>query len=133
VADLVNAVGQSPYWKSTAIIILWDDWGGFYDNVRPPFRDRSGGLGFRVPMLVVSPYARQGYVSHTQYEFGSILRFIEDNWLLGRLGTSDVRATSIADCFDFAQAPRKFEPIRATYGRAYFEHQPPSYEAVDSE
>jgi phospholipase C len=133
VADLVNAVGQSPYWKSTAIVVLWDDWGGFYDNVRPPFRDRSGGLGFRVPMLVVSPYARQGYVSHTQYEFGSILRFIEDNWRLGRLGTSDVRATSIADCFDFARAPRRFEPIRATYGRAYFEHQAPSYEAVDSE
>ncbi len=133
VATVVNAVGESSYWSSSAVIVVWDDWGGFYDGVPPPFRDHTGGLGFRVAMLVVSPYARKHYVSHTQYEFGSILRFIEDNWGLGRLHTSDVRATSIADCFDFKQQPRKFVPIPAKYSRAFFERQPPSYEAVDNQ
>jgi phospholipase C len=133
VAGIVNAVGESKYWSSSAVIIVWDDWGGFYDPVPPPFRDHSGGLGFRVAMLVVSPYARKGRVSHTQYEFGSILRFIEDTWDLGRLGTSDVRATSIGDCFDFTQQPRAFVPIPAKYSRAFFENQPPSYQPVDTQ
>jgi phospholipase C len=139
VASVVNTVGESPYWQSTAIIVVWDDWGGFYDHVKPPFRDKWGGLGFRVPMLVISPYAREtsssqtGYVSHTQYEFGSILRFIEDNWSLGSLGTTDQRATSIGDSFDFTQQPRPFTPIASKYPRAYFEHQRPSYKPVDSE
>jgi phospholipase C len=132
VARVVNAVGKSSLWKTSAIIIVWDDWGGFYDAVRPPFRDRGGGLGFRVAMLVVSPYARQG-VSHTQYEFGSILRFIENNWDLGRLNTSDVRAKSIGDCFNFEQSPRKFVPIAAKYSAAYFARRAPSYEPVDDE
>ena len=80
VASVVNAVGESNYWSSTAVIVVWDDWGGFYDHVPPPFLDNWGGVGFRVPMLVVSAYAHKGtssqggYVSHTQYEFGSILR-----------------------------------------------------------
>lgn len=133
VATVVNTIGQSPYWSSTAVIILWDDWGGFYDNAQPPFRDQFGGLGFRVPMLIVSPYARKGYIVHTQYEFGSILRFIEDNWKLGRLGTSDVRATSIVDCFDFTQGARVFTPIQVKYSRAYFDHQSSSNEPVDRE
>jgi phospholipase C len=133
VASVVNAIGESRYWDTAAIIIVWDDWGGFYDNVPPPFRDHAGGLGFRVPMLIVSPYARKSYISHTQYEFGSILKFIEHNWSLGRLGTSDIRARSIYDCFNFAQPPRRFTPISAKYSRAYFERQPPSYQPVDDE
>jgi phospholipase C len=139
VASIVNAVGQSAYWDSTAIVVVWDDWGGFYDHVPPPFFDRSGGLGFRVPMLLISPYAREtsssqpGYLSHTQYEFGSILKFIEDNWRLGSLGTTDKRATSIVDCFDFAQMPRKFTAIPSKYSRAHFLHQAPSTEPVDTE
>jgi phospholipase C len=139
VATVVNAIGRSSYWPSTAIVVVWDDWGGFYDHVPPPFRDRWGGLGFRVPMLVISPYAREtsssqtGYVSHTQYEFGSILRFIEDNWSLGSLGTTDRRATSIGDAFDFTQQPRPFTPIPSKYSRAYFLHQRPSYKPVDTE
>jgi phospholipase C len=60
-------------------------------------------LSFRVPMLVVSPYAKRGYVSHTQYEFGSILKFIEENWNLGSLGATDRRASSISDVFDFTR------------------------------
>jgi phospholipase C len=61
------------------------------------------GLGFRVPMIVVSPYAKHGYVSHTEYEFGSILKFIEENWDLGSLGATDVRANSIGDVFSFSR------------------------------
>jgi phospholipase C len=133
VATLVNTIGQSRYWSSTAIVLIWDDWGGFYDNEPPPFRDRAGGLGFRVPMILVSAYARKGYVSHTQYEFGSVLRFIENNWRLGRLGTSDERATSIGDCFDFSQPPRKFHAIQARYSREYFERQAASDLPVDTE
>jgi phospholipase C len=139
VASVVNAIGTSPYWNSTAIIVTWDDWGGFYDQVPPPLFDHWGGLGFRVPMLVISPYAREttpgtpGYISHTQYEFGSILRFIEDNWNLGQLGTTDVRANSIVDSFDFTQTPRSFQMIPSTRSRTFFEHQPPSNEPIDSE
>jgi phospholipase C len=139
VASIVNAVGQSSYWNSSAIVIVWDDWGGFYDHVPPPFFDHWGGLGFRVPMIVISPYAREavsskpGYISHIQYEFGSILRFVEDNWGLGRIGTTDTRANSILDCFNFMQPPRAFKPFAAPYVRSYFLRQRPSYKPVDSD
>jgi phospholipase C len=132
IASVVNAVGKSRYWRSTAIVILWDDWGGFYDDVAPPQLDFEG-LGFRVPALIVSPYARKGYVDHTQYEFGSILKFIEDNWSLGRLGTTDVRANNILGAFDFTQRPRRFVPIAAKYSQSYFERQPPSRLPVDTQ
>jgi phospholipase C len=132
VTSVVNAIGQSSYWKSTAIVIVWDDWGGFYDNANPP-QLGYGGLGFRVPAIVVSPYAKQGYISRTQYEFGSILKFIEDNWNLGRLGTSDKRAASIIDCFDYSQKPRKFVKIAAKYSTYYFLHKPPSYLPPDTD
>jgi len=140
VASVVNAVGESQYWDSTAIIVVWDDWGGFYDHVPPPLpRDHWGGLGFRVPMLVVSAYARVGtgslggYISPTQYEFGSIVRFIEDNWNLGSLHTTDARANSIVDCFDFSQPPRAFTAIPSQYSKEYFLHQPPSNKPIDTE
>jgi phospholipase C len=138
VADIVNAIGQSSYWPSTAIIVLWDDWGGEYDNVPPPQLDGQG-LGMRVPMLLLSAYAREtsasqpGYVSHTQYEFGSIVKFIEDNWSLGRLYQTDMRANSILDCFDFTQSPRTFTPIATKYRKEYFERRPPSGLPVDTE
>jgi phospholipase C len=132
VADVVNAIGESPEWKSTAIVILWDDWGGFYDNLNPP-QYGYGGLGFRVPAIIVSPYAKRGYIAKTQYEFGSILKYIEDNWHLGRLGTSDERATSIIDCFDYSQKPRKFTPIAVKYSESYFLNKPPSYLPVDTD
>jgi phospholipase C len=133
IAQVVNAVGASPAWRDTVIVVVWDDWGGFYDHVKPPFRDNQGGLGFRVPMLVISPYARHGYISKTQYEFGSILKFVEENWRLDSIGSTDVRATSIGDMFDFTQHPRAFEPIPAKYSRAYFEKQRPSGRDLDDE
>ncbi|MEO6836064.1 MAG: alkaline phosphatase family protein, partial [Candidatus Tumulicola sp.] len=74
VTSLVNAVGNSPFWNTTAIFVMWDDWGGLYDHVPPPHLD-DDGLGFRVPLLVISPYAKQNYVSHVRYEHGSILKF----------------------------------------------------------
>jgi phospholipase C len=131
IAQVVNAIGNGPDWNTTAIVVLWDDWGGFYDHVAPPQIDYQG-LGFRVPMLIVSPYAKQGLVSHTQYEFGSIVKFVEDNWNLGRLGTTDVRANSIDDAFDFQKPPRPFSTIGAKYSRAFFLRQRPSHHPLDN-
>ncbi len=108
VASIVDAVGRSKFWDTTAIFVYWDEWGGWYDHVAPPYEDYDG-LGFRVPLLVISPYAKKKYVSHVQYEHGSVLRFIEDQFNLPRLSASDSRANSPeADCFDFNQKPRKF-------------------------
>jgi phospholipase C len=143
VASVVNAIGQSPYWNSSAIIVVWDDWGGFYDNAPPPQLDYRG-LGIRVPCLIISPYAREtspthpGYVSHTQYEFGSILKFIEEVFGLARIGRlpkgyTDQRANSLMDSFDFTQSPRPFTPISAKYPRSSFLHEPPSNAPVDTE
>ncbi|HEY2474821.1 MAG TPA: alkaline phosphatase family protein [Candidatus Cybelea sp.] len=108
VTRVVNAIGQSKYWNTTAIILLWDDWGGWYDPVPPPQINYTS-LGFRVPMVVISPYARASTVAHTQYQFGSILKFIEDNFGLGSLHTTDATSTSIANIFDFNQNPIAFK------------------------
>jgi phospholipase C len=124
VTSIVNAVGRSKFWNTTAIFVQWDDWGGFYDPVRPPFRDFDG-LGFRVPLMVISPYARQNYVSHVQYETSSVLRFAEDVFGLSHLWVSDARATSPAgDCFDFSRQPRKFVPIQSPQNESFFLDQP---------
>lgn len=133
VASLVNAIGKSQYWNSTAIFIMWDDYGGWYDHVPPPMVDFDG-LGVRVPLLIVSPYAKQGYVSHVQYEHGSILRFIEDRFGLPRLAATDKRAKSFdKDCFDFTQQPRPFKAIPAALSQSYFEREPPDPRPPDNE
>ena len=132
IGSVVNAIGESAYWRSTAVFVVWDDWGGFYDHVPPP-RLTFGGLGFRVPAIVVSPFARPGYVAHTQYEFGSILRFIEDNWKLGRLGTTDSRANSMGGVFNFSQKPRAYVPVKVMHSREFFLSLPPSTRPLDSE
>jgi phospholipase C len=133
VAQVVNAIGTSNYWNSTAIVILWDDWGGFYDHVPPPFLDNAGGLGFRVPAIVVSPYVAAGTVAHTQYEFGSVLKFIEGTFGLGSLGTTDVRATSLGNLINLSQPPIPFMPVPAKRSREYFLHRAPDYDPVDTE
>lgn len=134
VAQVVNAIGESSAWDTTAIVLVWDDWGGWYDHVAPPGRRRSGGLGFRVPMIVIAPYAKAGYISHSVYEFGSVVRFIEDNWNLPRLGTTDETARDfVGDFFNFKQSPRAFKPIEAKYSRRFFEDQTPSNHPVDTE
>jgi phospholipase C len=134
VAALVNTVGESKFWKSTAIFVMWDDWGGLYDHVPPPFEDYDG-LGFRVPLLVISPYAKKDFVSHVQYETASVLRFAEDLWGLGQLAAADKRANSPAkDCFDFSQSARPFVKIEAPKPPSFFMHQfPDDYFAPDYE
>jgi phospholipase C len=115
VAAVVNAIGESQYWNNTAIILTWDDWGGLYDHVPPPMMNNWYELGFRVPLIVVSPYAKQAYISHVQHEFGSILAFAEETFGIrkGALNATDVRADDLSDAFDFTQTPRPFVPISA--------------------
>lgn len=133
VASVVNAIGESKYWGSTAIFVFWDDYGGWYDREGPAYVDYDG-LGFRLPLLVISPYAKKGYVSHVHYEHGSILKFIEDQFGLKRLSKSDRRANSPeGDCFDFNQPPRKFKKILAPYGTQFFLHQPPDDRIPDAD
>jgi phospholipase C len=81
--NLVQTVQQSPAWSSTALIVLWDESGGWYDHVPPPQLPNSAGLGARVPVIVVSPFAKPGAISHQQMDLVSILRFIQGNWGLG--------------------------------------------------
>jgi phospholipase C len=111
---------RSPDWDSTAIFLAWDDWGGFYDHVKPPTVDAQG-YGLRVPALVISPYARRGFIDHQTLSFDAYLKFIEDDFLHGqRLDPKtdgrpdprpDVRENAsilgnLARDFDFARAPR---------------------------
>lgn len=119
VASIVNAIGSSYYWDNTVIFVTWDDWGGWYDHVLPR-RYNSYELGFRVPLIAISAYAKAGYVSHEQHEFGSILKFTENVFGLRSLGTTDVRSDNLADCFDFSQQPRTFTQIEAPLSARYF-------------
>jgi phospholipase C len=120
VTSLVNAVMQGPDWESTAIFVTWDDWGGFYDHVVPPVLD-DAGYGLRVPGLVISPYAKRGFVDHQVLSFDAYLKFIEDLFLGGaRLdpatdGRPDSRPSvrendpvlgDLGAAFDFTQPPR---------------------------
>jgi phospholipase C len=132
VASIVNKIGKSQYWNSTAIFITWDDWGGWYDPVVPPVYN-SYELGFRVPLIVVSPYANQHYISPVQHEFGSILKFTEEQFNLGSLGTTDVRADDLSDCFNFSKAPSKFKLIPAPLHADYFLKQPVSDKNPDDD
>jgi len=126
VASLVNAVGESKFWDSTVVFIQWDDWGGVYDPVPPPFLGYDS-TGFRVPLMVVSAYAKKNYVSHVQYETTSVLHFAEDLFGLPRMTQADRRATSPAgDCLDFTQKPRKFVPIKAPLDGNYFLYREPT-------
>ena len=120
VTSLINALMQGPNWNSTAIFLSWDDWGGFYDHVIPPAVDENG-YGLRVPGLVISPYARRGYIDHQVLSFDAYVKFIEDDFLGGQRldpradGRPDRRPTvrenapqlgNLAADFDFTQAPR---------------------------
>jgi phospholipase C len=120
VTNLVNAIMQSPDWNSTAIFLSWDDWGGFYDHVKPPTVDQNG-YGLRVPGLVISPYAKQGYIDHQRLSQDAYVKFIEDDFLASQRidpktdgrpdPRPDVRETrpALGDLradFDFSQSPR---------------------------
>jgi len=121
VTRLVDSVMRGPDWRSTAIFLAWDDWGGFYDHVRPPRVD-ANGFGFRVPGLVISPYARRGYVDHQTLSFDAYVKFIEDDFLHGErldprtdgrpdprpdVREDDPRLGDLVRDFDFHQRPRR--------------------------
>ncbi len=102
--EQINAIMNGPDWDSTAIFLTWDDFGGLYDHVPPPVVD-NWGLGPRVPFLIISPYARAGYISSTQYEFSSVLKFIEERFGLAPLTERDAEANDTTDSFNFSQTP----------------------------
>jgi phospholipase C len=143
VAAVVNAVGTGPQWSSTAIIVLWDDWGGFYDGETPPQMDFRG-LGIRTPLIIISPYAKHHEVSKTLYEPGSILKFVETVFNLPPIGGScpappsngygytDCRA-NILEGFDFHQTPRTFTLIKAKYPPSTFTNAKGPAVAPDTE
>ena len=127
VASIVNTIGDSQYWADTVIFVTWDDWGGWYDHVPPPavIKNRqvwgSGYVyGFRVPLIVVSPFAKEGYVSHVNHDFGSILKFVEEVFDLPSLGYADAYADDLSDCFDFEKAGHAFHKVSTRYDTNYF-------------
>jgi phospholipase C len=111
VASIVNAIGNSQYWNSTAIFVSWDDWGGWYDHVVPPKIDDMGP-GFRVPLLIISPWTKHGYVTHRMHTAAGFIAFMENNFDLGTLGTRDAGADVFSDCFDYTQKPPPLATIR---------------------
>lgn len=109
-ATAINAVMNGPQWNETALFLTWDEWGGFYDHVAPPAVEAwSDGTpfryGWRVPTIVVSPYARRAHVSHTLYSHMSLLHFAETVFGLEPLNFRDAGANDMLDCFDFSQEP----------------------------
>ena len=138
----INAIMRSDDWASTAIVVVWDDFGGFYDPVVPPHYDIMG-LGPRTPALIISPYTRTGdnpdggYVDDTDYEFSCVLRFIEDLHGLKQLTDRDAQASPLAGAFDFSQPPN-LKPLvlklrdDCPYGTSFSEMLPgsPAVEGV---
>jgi phospholipase C len=139
VASVVNAIGNNKkcangetYWDDTVIMVVWDDWGGWYDHEAPTFLTYPEGdyqYGFRVPFVVISAYTAEGYVDNERNDFGSILRFIEQNFGIpeGELGFADARSTTdLTDFFNLTQQARVFTTIPAALDADYFIHQKPS-------
>jgi acid phosphatase len=115
VADLVSAVQNSPYWADTAIIITYDENGGRWDHVAPPIVDKWGP-GTRVPAIIISPFAKKGFVDHTVYDTTSILKFIETQWGLQPVSTRDAGATDLVNAFQFTAAPTPGMPTTGAPG-----------------
>lgn len=125
VTSITNAIGNSPFWNSTTIFITWDDWGGWYDHVDPPQVDKMG-LGFRVPVLVVSPYARPGYISHQVHESSGFLAYIEKIYGLPNLGARDALADDFSDCFDYTQPPLPYKQVHTQHTPEFLMQEKPS-------
>ena len=123
VVDLINQVMLSNYWNSTAIFLTWDDYGGWYDHVPPPQVDQHG-FGFRVPLLMISPFAKQGYIDHAVASHDSILKFIETTFDLPAMTHRDANAYNLLGSFDFTQARR---PALVLPGPFVPEHYPLTY------
>jgi phospholipase C len=147
VASIVNAVGTSPcknpdgssYWTSTAIIVTWDDWGGWYDHERPVLDPPPEGgyqAGFRVPLIVVSAYTPAGFIGNTVEAFGAVVRFIEGNFGIpeGVLTFADLRShQDLMEYFSLGLPPRTFTPIKAPLSARYFLARKPSHQPVDND
>jgi phospholipase C len=126
VKNLVQELMRSTSWSSSAFILLYDDWGGWYDHVAPPQVDQAG-YGARVPGLLVSPYARKGFIDSTQLDFTSVLKFIEANWNVSALTTRDANANNFLEAFDFTQTPRQAFFLPASVGSAVLPQKAPAY------
>jgi len=107
---VIDTIMRSPDWGSTAIFLTWDEWGGFYDHVPPPTVD-GFGYGFRVPFMVLSPYAKAHFIDHQTGSFDSMLKFIESNWGLKPLTERDAKASDLSSAFDFKQEPTPPDPL----------------------
>ena len=106
VKSLIQALMRSDSWNKSAFLLLYDDWGGWYDHVAPPQVDENG-YGMRVPGILVSAYARRGYIDSTELDFTSVPKFIEENWNLEPLTERDANANNLITAFDFSQPPRQ--------------------------
>jgi phospholipase C len=106
VKSLIQALMRSDSWDSSAFLLLYDDWGGWYDHVAPPQVDKNG-YGMRVPALLISSYARRGHIDSTLLDFTSVLKFIEENWDIKPLAARDAQAKSFMSAFDFSMSPRE--------------------------
>jgi phospholipase C len=161
VATVVNTIGQQPacangeeYWHDTAIVITWDDWGGWYDHVEPPqIRIQPSSppawgdgytFGYRVPMMIVSAFTPAGYVDNDMHDFGTILDFIEQNFHLGFIGPGKTIYSNYADyqaaargdglaSFFTLNSPRSFVPIPTTVNARYFLSRPVSLVSPDND
>jgi phospholipase C len=128
--QVIDAIMKSPMWKNTAIFLSWDDWGGLYDHVPPP-QVNAFGLGFRVPLMVISPYARNGYIDPHQGNFASILSFIETNWGVAPLTNMDRSSGNLSWDFNFSQTPTPPDPLPLRTDCQHgvpFGNQPPAYQ-----
>lgn len=125
--QMLNSLMQGPDWSSTAVFLTWDDFGGFYDHVAPQQVD-GYGLGFRVPLLVISPYAKKGYIDHTQYEYSSMLRFAEDELGLPTLTGRDKAANNIMGAFDFNQSSRAPLVLKQRACKVAIDYNNPNYD-----
>ncbi len=147
VGSIVNALGTSPclnpdgssYWDTTAVVVTWDDWGGFYDHVPPPilpFPEGAYQLGMRVPLLFISAYTPAGYIDNLNYDFGSVLRFIENNFSLGEgaLGFADSRAsTDFSTFYNLTRIPRPFQVLPTMKTAHDFIHETPALGPPDDD
>jgi phospholipase C len=135
VASIVNAIGQSAcqnpdgssYWNSTAILVMWDDWGGWYDHVAPTILPQPQGdyqYGFRVPLIFISAYTPAGYINNDNHDFGSVANFVENNFgvPVGILGFADARANGddLSAFFNLTSTPRPFVTIPSVLSAQYF-------------
>jgi phospholipase C len=125
--QMLNALMRGQDWSSTAVFLTWDDFGGFYDHVAPQQID-GYGLGFRVPLLVISPYAKKGFIDHTQFEFSSMLRFAEDELGLPTLTNRDKAANDMMGAFDFNQSARPPLLLKQRTCKLAIQYNNPNYD-----